>query len=95
LKKIFTHHVGVIPVSWACEGAHVVLFLAEVVENVPQTSIRVLNIVKVAPQVAMLGKDGVIGLKIQSKNYLYVFHGFLYFFTSIPCSVWYAGQLQE
>jgi hypothetical protein len=53
-------------VSRTSEWAHVVLLLAEVVEDVPQARVRVLNVVKVAPQVAVLGKDGVIGLQIQT-----------------------------
>lgn len=50
--------------------AHFVLFLAKVIENVPQARVRVLNIVKVAPQVAMLGKDSVIGLQFQTTPYI-------------------------
>lgn len=69
-----TDHVRIIPVSRSSKWSHVVLFLAKVVEYVPQTSVRVLNIIIVAPQVAMLGKDSVIGLKNKNAevaNYLF------------------------
>lgn len=59
------HHVRIVPVSGSCVRHDVVLIIAVVVNDALQTRPRVLDVIEVPPQVAVLYDRREVGLHIQ------------------------------
>ena len=76
-----THHVGVVPMSWASIRNDDVLVVPIVVDSSLHGVPGILNIIKIPPEIACVDNAGVVGLKTK------IFFSVLFwviFFTVIP-----------
>lgn len=65
-----SHHIWIVPMSWSCVGHNLILVVAVIVDDCFQRCPRVLNIIVVAPQVAMLNDRRKVWLIINKTDIL-------------------------
>ena len=78
-----THHVGVVPVSWASICNNDVLVVPIVVDSSLHGVPGILNIIEIPPEIACVDNAGVVGLK--TNIFFFRFFSGRFFLPSFHC----------